>query len=63
MGYQAEPEDFYCIANDWLMTHRDRVHENGWMAEAVASCKKVYSEIEWDREAVAMLKHELCFLT
>jgi hypothetical protein len=51
--------DAYSIANDWIDTHRDIVGDRGWLSQAVKDCKRMYTEVEWSRRAVRLLREEL----
>ena len=51
--------DAYCIANDWISTHREIVGEQGWKGRAVENCKLTYQEVDWSHRAVRLLREEL----
>jgi len=54
-----ESSDIYCIAVDWINSHKQDCKKQDWLEKAVTDIKRVYSTVDWSAGAVRLLKYEL----
>ena len=61
--YPVDQSDIYCIANDWMSTHREKVGVGDWLDDAIKACLAMYPEVNWLPESIQELKYQLDYLS